>query len=77
MRESARTLGGYPETDDYIDVMANGVEEQLAGYDWQQTLRHRDQLVVQLLVAKNGIRRSPGSGRVPPSRSAPGDPGRG
>ena len=54
MREWARTLGAYPETDDYIELMANGVEEELAGYDWEQTLRQRDELVVQLLAAKNG-----------------------
>jgi carnitine 3-dehydrogenase len=52
MREFARTLGDYPATDDYIEVMADGVAEELAGYDWQQMLYQRDQLVVQLLPAK-------------------------
>jgi carnitine 3-dehydrogenase len=52
MREFARTLGDYPATDDYIEVMADGVAEELAGYDWQQMLHQRDQLVVQLLAAK-------------------------
>jgi carnitine 3-dehydrogenase len=52
MRELARTLGDYPATDDYIEVMAEGVADELAGYDWQQMLHRRDQLVVQLLAAK-------------------------
>jgi hypothetical protein len=52
MREFARTLGDYPATDDYIEVIGQGVAEELAGYDWQQMLHQRDQLVVQLLAAK-------------------------
>lgn len=51
-REWARTLGEYPETDDYIPVMAQGVEEELAGRDWQETLRQRDDLLLELLAAK-------------------------
>jgi len=51
-REWARTLGEYPETDDYIPVMAEGVEEELAGHDWDETLRQRDELLLQLLAAK-------------------------
>lgn len=52
MREWARTLGDYPTTDDYIPVMAQGVSEELSGYDWDETLRQRDELVIQLLAAK-------------------------
>lgn len=52
-REWARTLGTYPETDDYIPVMAEGVEAELANYDWSQTLEERDQLLIDLIVAKN------------------------
>jgi carnitine 3-dehydrogenase len=52
-REWARTLGTYPETDDYIPVMAAGVTAELDSYDWTQTLAQRDQLLVDLIVAKN------------------------
>jgi carnitine 3-dehydrogenase len=52
MREWSRTLGDYPASDDYIPIMAEGVAEELAGYDWDQTLRQRDELVIQLLAAK-------------------------
>lgn len=51
-REWARTLGEYPETDDYIPVMAEGVEQELADHDWAETLRQRDELLLQLLAAK-------------------------
>ena len=51
-REWARTLGEYPETDDYIPVMAEGVEAELDGHDWDETLRTRDELLLQLLAAK-------------------------
>jgi len=51
-REWARTLGDYPETDDYIPVMAQGVDEELAGFDWEETLRQRDELLLDLLAAK-------------------------
>lgn len=51
-REWARTLGEYPETDDYIPVMAKGVQEELEGYDWEEMLRQRDELLLQLLAAK-------------------------
>jgi carnitine 3-dehydrogenase len=52
-REWAKTLGTYPETDDYIPVMAEGVAQELDGYDWSQTLEQRDQLLIELIVAKN------------------------
>jgi 3-hydroxyacyl-CoA dehydrogenase len=51
-REWARTLGEYPETDDYIPVMAEGVADELAGHDWDETLRQRDEVLLQLLAAK-------------------------
>jgi len=53
-REWARSLGEYPETDDYIPVMAQGVEEELDGYHWDETLRERDRLLIELLAAKKG-----------------------
>lgn len=52
-REWARTLGTYPETDDYIPVMAEGVDRELTDVDWAQTLGQRDELLIDLLVAKN------------------------
>ncbi|MDA8101435.1 MAG: 3-hydroxyacyl-CoA dehydrogenase NAD-binding domain-containing protein [Nitrospiraceae bacterium] len=52
MREWSRSLGEYPETDDYITTMAEGVEEELSGFDWTETLRERDELVIRLLDAK-------------------------
>ncbi|GAA4288831.1 3-hydroxyacyl-CoA dehydrogenase NAD-binding domain-containing protein [Georgenia daeguensis] len=58
-REWARTLGEYPETDDYIAVMAEGVEEELAGHDWDETLRQRDEVLLQLLAAKKAKQQLP------------------
>ena len=48
----AADLGAYPETDDYIEPCANGVAEELEGYDFAETLRQRDELLVNLLEAK-------------------------
>ena len=59
MREWARTLGDYPESDDYIETMAQGVADELAGYDWDETLRERDRMVIELLAAKKGNRQIP------------------
>ena len=39
--------------------MATGVEEGLAGYDWTETLRQRDNMVVQLLAAKKASAQLP------------------
>lgn len=58
-REWARTLGEYPETDDYIPVMADGVDEQLAGLDWSETVRQRDELLIALLAAKRDMPQIP------------------
>jgi carnitine 3-dehydrogenase len=51
-REWARDLGTYPETDDYIETMADGVDAELAQRDLAEVLRQRDELLVQLLAAK-------------------------
>src|SRR5690606_27769318 len=51
-REWARDLGAYPETDDYIEPITRGVEEELDGYDFKATLRERDALLVELIAAK-------------------------
>lgn len=59
MRDWSRTLGEDPETDDYIESMAAGVEKELSGYDWTETLRQRDELVVRLLAAKKASTQLP------------------
>ncbi|MET0887092.1 MAG: 3-hydroxyacyl-CoA dehydrogenase NAD-binding domain-containing protein [Mycetocola sp.] len=51
-REWARDLGEYPETDDYIGTMAAGVDAELDGYDFTETLRTRDRLLIDLIAAK-------------------------
>ena len=51
-REWARDLGKYPETDDYIEAMAHGVDAELEQRDLPEMLRQRDDLLVQLLAAK-------------------------
>lgn len=51
-REWARDLGEYPETDDYIGLMAAGVDQELEGYDFAETLRTRDRLLIELIGAK-------------------------
>ncbi len=58
-REWAHTLGDYPETDDYISVVAEGVAEELADYDWNETLRQRDALLIELLAAKRSSSQIP------------------
>lgn len=52
-REWARTLGTYPETDDYIPVMAEGVAAEPKNYNWSETLDERDEMLIDLIVAKN------------------------
>ncbi|MEO8283329.1 MAG: hypothetical protein ABI568_07985 [Pseudarthrobacter sp.] len=44
---------------DATTAMATGVEEGLAGYDWTETLRQRDNMVVQLLAAKKASAQLP------------------
>ncbi|SEB15715.1 3-hydroxyacyl-CoA dehydrogenase NAD-binding domain-containing protein [Variovorax sp. YR216] len=51
-REWARDLGKYPETDDYIDQIARGVDDELKGRDFAAMLRERDELLVQLIATK-------------------------
>lgn len=58
-REWARDLGTYPETDDYIESIAKGVETELQSYDFSEMLRQRDQLLIQLLEAKRNLPQIP------------------
>jgi len=51
-REWARDLGRYPETDDYIQQIAQGVDAELEGRDFPGMLRQRDELLVQLIASK-------------------------
>ena len=51
-REWARDLGRYPETDDYIKQIAQGVDAELQGRDFPELLRQRDELLVQLIATK-------------------------
>jgi carnitine 3-dehydrogenase len=51
-REWARDLGQYPETDDYIQQIAQGVDGELEGRDLPEMLRQRDELLIQLIAAK-------------------------
>jgi len=51
-REWARDLGKYPETDDYIQQIAQGVAAELEGRDFPKMLRQRDELLIQLIAAK-------------------------
>lgn len=51
-REWARDLGKYPETDDYIRHIAEGVEDELEDRDFPALLRQRDELLIQLIAAK-------------------------
>jgi len=53
-REWAYDLGRYPETDDYVLPIAQGVDAELEGRDLQVLLRQRDELLVQLIAAKAG-----------------------
>ena len=58
-REWARDLGTYPETDDYIESIAKGVDTELQSYDFPEMLRQRDQLLIQLLEAKRNFPQIP------------------
>lgn len=58
-REWARDLGSYPDTDDYIAPIAAGVEDELTGYDFEETLKQRDALLVDLLFAKQSAQEMP------------------
>lgn len=58
-REWARDLGTYPETDDYIESIAKGVETKLQSYDFPEMIRQRDQLLIELLEAKRKLSQIP------------------
>ena len=58
-REWARDLGTYPETDDYIKPIAEGVKAELDTYDFNEMLRQRDKLLVELLAAKKKLSQIP------------------
>ena len=58
-REWAYDLGRYPETDDYILPIAQGVDAELQGRDLQALLRQRDALLVQLITAKAAMSQIP------------------
>lgn len=58
-REWARDLGMYPETDDYIESIASGVDAELRLYDFPEMLRQRDELLIQLLDAKRSLSQIP------------------
>jgi carnitine 3-dehydrogenase len=58
-RDWARDLGTYPETDDYIESIAKGVDAELQSYDFAEMLRQRDQLLIQLLEAKRDLSQIP------------------
>ncbi len=58
-REWARDLGEYPETDDYIKPIAEGVDQELQGRDFAGVLRERDNLLINLLSAKSKAKHIP------------------
>lgn len=58
-RDWSRDLGEYPETDDYIAPIAKGVEAELTGIDFGETLTQRDALLVDLILAKRGASQLP------------------
>jgi 3-hydroxyacyl-CoA dehydrogenase len=51
-RDWAADLGKYPQTDDYIQQIAQGVDAELEGHDLPTMLRQRDELLIQLIAAK-------------------------
>ena len=55
----AADLGAYPETDDYIEPCATGVDAELKGYDFAETLHQRDALLVNLLSSKKAASQIP------------------
>lgn len=52
MREWAADLSDFPETDDYIGVMAAGVAEELNGRDFDELIQRRDGVLLRLLGDK-------------------------
>ncbi|MBU6257387.1 MAG: 3-hydroxyacyl-CoA dehydrogenase [Burkholderiales bacterium] len=51
-RDWAADLGKYPQTDDYIRQIAQGVDAELEGRDLAAMLRQRDDLLIRLIAAK-------------------------
>jgi carnitine 3-dehydrogenase len=58
-RQWAENLAAYPESDDYIGTMAAGVEAELNGFDFAETLRQRDEILLSLLAAKEAADQLP------------------
>lgn len=58
-REWAKDLGTYPETDDYIELIAKGIETKLQSHDFPEMIRQRDQLLIALLEAKRELSQIP------------------
>ncbi|MEM5344649.1 3-hydroxyacyl-CoA dehydrogenase NAD-binding domain-containing protein [Paraburkholderia azotifigens] len=58
-REWAKDLGTCPESDEYIESIAKGVEAELTPYDFTEMLRQRDELLIQLLEAKRNLSQIP------------------
>jgi hypothetical protein len=58
-REWVRDLGSYPETDDYIEPIAEGVKNELKNFDFTEMLQQRDKLLIQLLAAKRKFSQIP------------------
>ncbi|EIM96305.1 3-hydroxyacyl-CoA dehydrogenase [Paraburkholderia hospita] len=58
-REWAKDLGTYPESDDYIETIAKGVDAELVPYEFAEVLRQRDELLIQLLEAKRSLSQIP------------------
>ncbi len=52
IREWAADLNEYPESDDYIGVVAAGVDDALDGRDFDEVLRARDAVLLRLLDEK-------------------------
>jgi hypothetical protein len=59
MRKWARDLGVDPAADDYIRPVAKGVAEELKGYDFEEILRERDELLVKLIALKKDAKEIP------------------
>jgi 3-hydroxyacyl-CoA dehydrogenase len=58
-RDWAKDLGTYPESDDYIETIAKGVDAELVRYEFAEMLRQRDDLLIQLLEAKRNLSQIP------------------
>ncbi|MDO8768549.1 MAG: hypothetical protein Q7K57_07590 [Burkholderiaceae bacterium] len=57
--EWARDLGKYPETDDYIQQIAQRLDAEPEGRDFPEMLRQRDELLIQLIAAKTTQSQTP------------------